>query len=306
MRNKMSLAAVAAATLLGACVGGIEPMPTPGGDDGVDPPPTSGTAREIFDADVKPLLTLRCASCHVGPNTSPTNMFLGPDGESSYYTALENDRAVVGGWVATSATLLTKGVHLGPAWTSAEAAKVTAWLDAELQERDIPTDPGPTDPGTPSNTSARGASMAFAACLSVSQAEFTATQAYQVANLNSENGRCYSCHEPGGAGGAYLGRANNYLDMFNKWQEELFFIGVFQPQIQAGSPPTYKIAAAESKICNKGKEKENNLGTHPAFNCQQNGGVALNNLKTFIQQVETKLNTPGACPTPGFKPPATI
>jgi hypothetical protein len=157
-------------------------------------------------------------------------------------------------------------------------------------------------PVGPSNTTARGAEMAFAACLSVSLTEYNDTQAYQIANMNTDRGRCYSCHEPGGAGGAYWGRLNNYEDMLGKWQEEVFFIGAFQPQLQANN--TYTIAAAENKICAKGQEKDNSLGTHPSFDCQQNNGTNLQNLKTFVDQMNTKLGAAG-CPAPAFKAPTT-
>jgi len=290
MRNQFF--AAVAAFALGACVGGIEGMP--GGDD-----TTGQSARQLFDSTVPPKLTAKCASCHVGPETSSTNMFLGPDGLSSYYTTLTNDRAVNGGFDPAAATILTKGMHEGPEWTAQEKQVITTWLLAEQAERGVDTTPPPT--GGPTNTTARGAEMSFAACLSVSLTEYNTTAAYEVANMNSERGRCYSCHEPGGAGGAYWGRANNYEDMLGKWQEEVFFTGAFQAQLQPDN--TYKIAAADSKICNKGLEKDNNLGTHPSFDCQQNNGTNLQNLKTFVDQMNTKL-AGGGCPAPAFKTPS--
>ena len=307
MRIQMQFAAVVATALLGACVGDVQP-PSDDGDgttddgtnDGTDDGGTAATPRQIFDRDVKGLLTTKCAGCHVGPTTSPTNMFLGPDGESSYYASLEKDRAVTGGWVPASATLLSKGQHAGPAWQPAEADKITRWLQAEQMARGVDTTPTPTPAG---NTNARNVAMQFAACLSVSQTEYQQTQAYQIANLNSGQGRCYSCHNQG-AGGSLFDISNNYNRMFNKWQEEVFFYGVFLSAAQTQNTPiTFKIAAAEQKICAKGTEKARNAGTHPEFNCQQNNGTALNNLKNFIQLVNTKAETPGACPTPAFKAP---
>jgi cytochrome c553 len=294
MRNQI-FAAVAMA-LLGACVGGID-TPPPGGDD--QPPPAT-TARALFDQNVAPILT-KCQGCHVGSETSPTNMFLGPDGASSFYTTLVNDRAVNGGYDPAAATILLKGAHEGPAWTPAEVTKISDWLKAELAERGSP---GPVGPPT-GNTSARGASMAFVSCMTISLDEYKSTQAYQVANMNTQNqGRCSSCHSPGGAGGQWLGtspavnNANTYTDMFAKWQEEVFFTGVFQAQLQTATN-TYKIAAADNKICSKGKEKQMNLGTHPTFDCNQNNSTALNNLKAFVLAVQTKVDMGSVgCPTP--------
>lgn len=287
MRNQL-LVTVAMA-LLGACVGGIDPMPG-GGDD--DMPP-AGTARQMFDSSVAPLLTAKCSSCHVGPETSSTNMFLGPDGVSSYYTTLTNDRAVNGNFNAAAAMILLKGAHEGPAWASSEVATITAWLSQELKERGgAPVDPGP---GTNLATSPRGAEMLFVGCMTspASMADYIATgsQAYQIALLNTQQGRCYSCHSPGGAGGQWLGIANNKAAqdlMYGKWEQEVFFTGVFQAQFQSATG-TYTIGAAESKICNKGKEKANSLGTHPTFDCNQNNSTGLNNLKAFVAKVQARV-----------------
>jgi hypothetical protein len=298
MRNQI-LATVAMA-VLGACVGGIDPAP-PGGDDDDQPPP-GATAKQVFDTTVSPLLAAKCQSCHVGPETSATNMFLGPDGQASFYTTLVADRAVNGGFNPTAATILLKGAHEGPAWTSTESGKISAWLQAELTERG-----GAPDPGTGANplASPRGAEMAFVGCMTAaaSVSEFTTLQAFQVANLNTQQGRCYSCHSPGGAGGQWLGISNQYKDMYAKWQQEVFFTGVFQAQLQPDN--TYKIGAAETKICNKGKEKANSLGTHPAFDCNQNNATALNNLKTYVTNVWGRVVAKDpTCGPAAFAPPS--
>jgi mono/diheme cytochrome c family protein len=290
MRNQL-LVPVAMA-LLGACVGGIDSTPPGGGDDDMQPPTSSAMARQMFDSTVAPLLTAKCAACHVGSELSATNMFLGPDGASSYYTTLTNDRAVNGNFNPAAAMILLKGAHEGPAWSSTEAATITAWLQQELKDRGgAPVDPGP---GTNPSATPRGAEMAFVGCMkapaSLTDYVTAGTQAYQIAQLNTQQGRCYSCHSPGGAGGQWLGIANNKAAqdlMYGKWQEEVFFTGVFQAQIQPDN--TYKIAAAETKICNKGKEKANSLGTHPAFDCTQNNSTGLNNLKAFVAKVQARV-----------------
>lgn len=292
MRNQMILASVATA-LLGACVGGIDTPPIGGEMD----PPIAGDARRMFDTAIVPLLKSKCQSCHVGPTVSATNMFLGPDGESSFYTTLTSDRAVNGGFNPEAATLLLKGAHDGPAWSSSEADKIATWLRAELAARGPELPPDPTDPIN--IKSARGASMAFVACMKVSQAEFTQLAVAQIANMQTPQGRCNSCHYPGGAGGLLLGPGEA---MLAKWQEEVFFTGVFQAQIQIDR--TYKIGAAEVKLCNKGTEKDRSLGTHPEFDCLQNNGVAMNALKAFATAVQAKVDARDPlCGTPEFAPP---
>jgi cytochrome c553 len=296
MRNQMLLASIATA-LLGACVGGIDTPPGTGDDDDTMPP--GETARQLFDRTVSPLLNA-CVSCHVGSELSSTNMFLGPDGLSSAYDTLVKDRAVNGGFDPAAATILLKGAHEGPAWSPAQSDKIATWLRAELTARG-PVTPDP-NPGS-GTRSARTAMMMFASCMSVSLAEFTTTKGYLVATMNTQNnGACTSCHGEG-AGGVSFSLANQYKDMFAKWQQEVFFTGVFTPALQGDL--TYKIVAAETKICNKGKEKQNSLGTHPTFNCQQNNSTALNALKAFVIAVQAKVDAhdPG-CPTPAaFAPP---
>ena len=295
MRNQMLLAAVASALI--GCVGGIEDSTPP--DPDPDPDPTA-TPRDQFNSKVMPLLAA-CQGCHVGPITSPTNPFLGETlgSQDGYYAALEKDRGVTGGWDAAAATMLTKGAHEGRAWTPAEAQTITAWLTAEQMVRGVDTTPTP--PGTP-NTSARGAMMQWAQCLSVSLAEYEATQAYTVSNMGSENGQCQQCHYAGAAGLLLLNNGQREK-MLGHWQEEVFLQGVFTARIQPTTPATYKMEAAETKFCNKGLEKENNLGTHPSFNCNQNG---LTRLKEFTTQVQAKLDA-GACGTPAaFREPQPL
>jgi hypothetical protein len=152
--------------------------------------------------------------------------------------------------------------------------------------------------------SARTAMMMFASCMSVSLAEYHTTKAYQIATMSTQqSGSCLSCHGNGGSG-ICLSTTNSYMDMLAAWQQKVCFTGLFTPQLQPDL--TYKIVAAETKLCNKGNEKANSLGTHPAFNCQQNNSTALNALKAFAALVQAKVDsndpscpTPPACAPPG-------
>lgn len=295
MRNPTLLATITMA-LLGACVGGIDTPP--GGDDDDEPPVPGETARALFDRTVATPLAGLCASCHVGSTLSSTNMFLGPDGMTTpagittAYETLIKDRAVNGGFNPEAATLLLKGLHEGPAWTTAQAEKITTWLRAELTAR------GPISPdnGTTGTTNPRVAAQMFVSCMSVSLTEFNATRPFIIAAMNSQLGNCASCHGEGAAG-LYARPPNEAKAMFDHWMQEVYFYGAFTAARQTDN--TYKVVAAETKICNKGREKDNNLGTHPDFNCQQNNSTALNALKLFAQQVQAKVDAKDPlCPTP--------
>src|SRR5256885_10089422 len=103
--------------------------------------------------------------------------------------------------------------------------------------------------------------------MGASQDDYTNTQAYQIANMNTEAGRCYSCHSPGGAGGAWWGRDNNYLTMLAKWQEAGFFTRGGAAPAPAAPPPTHQIAVASSKICAQGQEEGHRAREHPPLHC---------------------------------------
>ena len=301
--------ATLAMALIGSagCVGGLTDAgpPNPGSDTNPD-----ATPRQQFDSTVAPLLVSeRCAGCHVGPETGPTNMFLGvANTNDSFYAGITGDAAINGKFNPIAASILIKGQHEGPKWSAAEAATISDWLDAESAARGTGSDttttpPNPTNPAL----SVTGAEEQWAACLSISQTEFTTTKAYAIADMQTDSGRCYSCHEPGGAGGAYWGRNNQYLDMLSKWQTEVFITGAFQAQtVSTGGTVSYKMAVASNKICSKGKEQDNSAGTHPKFDCNQNvdGVVVLDAMASFATMVQAKADA-HACPTPAFLAPGS-
>src|SRR5438552_11093050 len=108
MRINLLLASVAMGMLAG-CLPDMTQPPNP------NPGPT-GSARDDFNANVEPIMSAKCAGCHVGAETSATNMFLGQQNTvDSHYNGIVNDRAINGGFDAASASLLSKGQHEGPA-----------------------------------------------------------------------------------------------------------------------------------------------------------------------------------------------
>jgi mono/diheme cytochrome c family protein len=92
------------------------------------------SAREVFERDARPLFTMRCATCHGDGGTSTAPDFLAA--RPSMYDNLVGWPALVDRRVPDDSRVLTKGRHDGPAWTSAEAATVRTWLEAEAAEAD--------------------------------------------------------------------------------------------------------------------------------------------------------------------------
>jgi hypothetical protein len=124
---------MAVTLLLGACVGTLEPIDGTGDDA---PDPTGSVARQMFDAEVSPLLLAACAGCHVGATGTAPLKFLGNAGVAGYYPALIGQPAVIGSWNPAEASLLTKGAHsTARAWTPGERDAIAMWLIAEASER---------------------------------------------------------------------------------------------------------------------------------------------------------------------------
>jgi hypothetical protein len=240
----------------------------PGLPDGTLPP-TSTMPEALFDQTVAPLMS-RCSGCHVGneDSTSTTNYFLGPPPGStaSYYAGITNDRAVNGDFNPSSALLVNQGSHEGVTWWSTtEASTISSWLLAEAAAR------GPGSGSSTGSGSGLGDPLTveaqWATCLGQSQSAYQSTYAYAIADMVTDGDQqCSSCHEPGGPGGAYWGTDDNYLAMFQKWQQQVYLLGPYLPSIVNNQ---YVMLTARSKICDKGQELANGDGTHPAFECTQ-------------------------------------
>jgi len=100
--------------------GGGTTTPPPGGDgDGDGPPPSAN--EQLFNQTVSPLMS-ECSSCHsVGGPFAP--FFLSAEPAGWYDTLIQSE--VIGGTPEES-TLVTTGVHTGPAFSN--EAPVRAWI----------------------------------------------------------------------------------------------------------------------------------------------------------------------------------
>jgi cytochrome c553 len=118
---------VAVALAASACAGQLEPVGTSDGGP-LDAPlsPEAAAARAAFTADVAPLLSGFCASCHT---TDVTAGFLEP--EPDVYTSVMAWPGLVNTTSPSASRLLAKGVHLGPAWSVEQAVTIRRWIDLE-------------------------------------------------------------------------------------------------------------------------------------------------------------------------------
>jgi len=302
MRTSLLLSSVAVG-LLGGCLPSMGdgsttgPGSNLGGNGG-----TSANETEFITKVIPALQSQACTGCHVGPATD-TYTYLGtttdPDDE---YVNITDDQAVVGDFSSTSALLVTKGAHEGPALTAANQAIIAQWLSDEAAARGLSGGGSGGGSSAPpvGGASATASEEQWASCLGTAAAgsAYESTGVWEIANMESSQGQCYSCHAPGGAGGAYWD--NNKLTMLEQWQTQTFITGPFQVSLSAAG--TYSMTSGESRICAKGQEQNNGDGSHPSFDCTQTvGGVqVMTALDTFTTDVQTLESTAGACPAPAF------
>ncbi len=154
---------------------------------GSDDDAENGTdGRSQFKSKVFPLINPTCGDCHrTGKSGAP--VFLGGNADNSY-TAIEGFPGLISS--PNVSPLVQKGVHSGPALTSAQSDAITAWLKSEAAARKLSA-----DPGIPKNL--RAAFKAFGQCMDYK--EWTAKGLDKIANVTTENnqGACNSCHNKG-------------------------------------------------------------------------------------------------------------
>src|SRR5882757_5227558 len=119
------------------CVGDLQPAP--GGGSGSGSGSNNGgdqTAEEMFNANVSPIMTAKCATCHTsGRPSGNTTGFVDPV-QASQYATIKGYVAVVGNFSADTAPILTKiAAGHSAMYTSGEITSITNWLDKELEEQ---------------------------------------------------------------------------------------------------------------------------------------------------------------------------
>jgi hypothetical protein len=291
MRTLNFTAAIAIAFGSTACVGSL----TTGPDDGDDPIEPLSEARQMFETEVRPMLTAACAGCHSGTIDQSPLKFLGAQGETGYYAAVTAEPSVTGGYEPGLSNMLNKGQHdngSARAWNDLEKGTITSWLLAEADERGLDVDPNPLPPGNLTPTTSREALAQWSACMSVD--DWVSSQVYRWAEKGSERGQCMSCHNQG-AGGFYA--SANRQEMYEMNRFELFITTFFTAAPVSVTDPSqgYRVLVNEQKL----RLKANAAG-HPAYN--PDGGSQMLYLRNFHELTMARLQA-GTCPPGGFPEP---
>jgi mono/diheme cytochrome c family protein len=217
------------------------------GAGGATTAPPGSAAAEYFKSTVFPAVVEACNSCHGTGSIGP--QFLGPDADQAYsnvktFSAIVTD--------PKESRFLNKGEHAGPALTADQAAKVTDWLELELE-----AEPQTDDP--PVELTPQQQLEAFGKCIRKADWDELDIQrlAQQTAIHQNNNVPCSSCHGEGANG--------TYLDVDDQKMLEatrkLPFILKFAATTYQGDG-TFKDIAASNRWPEKGAE-----GCPPIGNC---------------------------------------
>ncbi|MBL9024340.1 MAG: hypothetical protein JNL21_19250 [Myxococcales bacterium] len=161
--------------------------------------PTSGggsNAQAMFESQVFPAIATDCGSCHAtGDMGAPVFLASSP---SASYTAITGYSPTLIA-VPENSNLILHGVHTGPALTPTQEGVVSAWLQAEADERGLAGGGG--DDPTPTGKTLDQALDEFANCMDLTEWEENMANLPRADTANA--GECSGCHTSGD-GGAFL------------------------------------------------------------------------------------------------------
>lgn len=171
------------------------------------------SGRAFFEANVLALLDdgasgAMCAACHASNHQDAYGApdFLGASGAGAYDQLVSDVRMV--GVDPGNSLLLTKGIHSGPAFSAAQAAKVEEWLHIEAEERfgDCAGAGGGNGVGSPPGKDCMEVLSEVGACMTLE--DWKATGMHLIAEQPTlQAGPCYACHGSG-TDGNYMTQPN--------------------------------------------------------------------------------------------------
>ncbi|MDX2089649.1 MAG: hypothetical protein SFX73_17470 [Kofleriaceae bacterium] len=179
------------------CMGGIEETGTPNPTNPDAPPPAAG-AKALYTGSVHSVVLAKCSGsgCHAQSGVTGIYGFAVTDAEASY-TQVTSLPTLVGTYSADS-RILTKidGTHYAITYSADDKSKISAWLAAELSERNANGMP-PVDPVQ--------RLAQWSGCMSLDNFT-TSNMPTAWGNLAANNlQKCANCH----AGGAYAFMSGN-------------------------------------------------------------------------------------------------
>ena len=202
--------------LLAACT--VDDGPEPSVDAGYptgDGVPDADLPSAAFD-EVHPILLAKCGDCH-GAAAMNITKFVGRD-LAATYAAVTGTTALVGNFTASTAPLLTRlaPMHQGLAYTAAESAAITTWLDDEVATR-FPATVNPANTETPSEATLR-LMTAYKDCMNIPDAQ-TLGGWLTAPDPVKPSQACDNCHATAGYGFLASRDATFHGDNLRRYQQ---------------------------------------------------------------------------------------
>lgn len=302
MRTSL-LAAIATVGLVG-CVGGVEqggsPLDTGDGDgnDNGDNPAGGdlSAAKQLFDTNVYSIIAAKCTggACHSETATGTTlTRFVATDPAKGWQTAT-NYTALIGNYTTTSAPILTlimPGTHQGVTYNADNEAKITAWLNKEVEVRNGQTTP--VTPGAETLAQASDRVLAeFNGCMTL--ADFaTANMANAWGNMGAQNNQqCKDCHVTGDQG--FIASPNETF-MWNVFSQRKYFFLQYLTVDLLGGPAEATVMINTTSFRGVSNAQAPHL-EHPTFNSGPNS-QGMQALRQFYDLTMAK-KLAGTCGAP--------
>jgi len=295
---RILFALVATVGLVG-CVGGIESTqnPPPTGVGGGGSGSAAAEAKKLFEDNVHPISIQYCAGCHTAgmPQGNVTG-WVSPDLSNAYVTAV-GFQAVIGDWTPTGAPILTKitnpnkdsaDPHRSINYSDSEIAKITDWLNKELEARGATGGGGGSGAETPGQVTER-LLQEWSGCMDLTN--FEAADMRQMGQSQSNEGRCKPCHSLGEQGMIASDTSQPFFDTIT--QDKYYMLQYFSVDLSKG------VAMATIMVNTRSFDGVGNglspHQAHPPFDPNNIAGMAA--LQTFYQTtMAAKMAAPnGVC-----------
>jgi hypothetical protein len=316
MRNTL-LAAIAAIGLVG-CVGGIDSGTPPKDDKDKDTDTDTGTndpgnstnnqdnptnadlseAKKLYDDNVYSIMAAKCTNgaCHQQAGTAGSATKFVATAPADGWEIAVGYTAFRGNFTPTNAGVLTMiaSGHQGASYTGDEIAKITAWLNKEVELRNgtIP----PADGGSE-------ALATFAGCMTMDNFN-AANMAEAWGRMEAQNNQeCDNCHATGGYG-FVANRADVDL-VYNALTKKKYYLMQYI-KADLTVPDMPKVIINMSSFIGVANAQDPHR-EHPRFDCQEGdcNNPGMTALKEFYDKTMADW-TAGACGPNTARPPVVF
>jgi hypothetical protein len=275
--------------------GGSTPGDSTPGDDGTSSGPVatnSPAGKEFYKANVHPLMSQKCGSCHGTAGPGPA-WLTAADAEKSYAQLFQV------GYVVTNSRIVQKTAHGGSTTNflaAAEAAKYNEWVAMELEDGGNEAPPNVLEKLGTCFDRTKFDAMQLGQWRTTRRTANNNTNQVNPWNENAnnctgcDNAPCTTCHSADAATNFKNSVGNNLLPANSTFEETKLTSPAYITKYFGVSPEGKPIASDAIKKKSDATKKDKAY-THPMFQLNNNQQAALD---AFVQDVITKYNA-GTC-----------